>query len=556
MFIFFATFLVIETTSSVCPDSSLLKPCSCMTDEIHCRVSIDIDLVKIFETLGKQLLKKGKHFKKFVLAYVKNTELKENTFSDVTFDAIRIFSNENLRSIHKNTFTKTDLVTKQVRIEENLSLTSPDGSIFEALQKFVHAEKIHLYNNNITEIPSNAFSNNQDQLSYLALGGPSMSKIGDNAFSRSKNLSRLDIGYTSIDFISEKAFEFYEESNQSLVIYLVNNKYLDTSSFSENSPSNIKRKTFVYLDDSRFKYLDEKVFYPFFKSNPKNGISSSVDCSDCRNFWLKMKSSMLNAKSIPQCLNEKSLNDPANFIGCEVEIETNSCVINKKESSIHCGGIQKIDLKLIFKNYSKSLSDNEKHFKSLYLNNTSIEVLEENSFDEITFDSITIENCLNLKTIDKNAFTETLLVTKNLNLLSNPKLTSPDNSIFDIFSRFKALEILAIKDVNITEILSNAFRPLNGHQKNLFTISIQSCPIKKIGSGAFSPLKNLISLNFYEVGFESISENAFAFDEPSDTPFELIFDNYNDFNTTVFNEKSLVNIRRPTKLLLRMKPEI
>ena len=119
----------------------------------------DRDLVKIFQTLEKNLNKTQKHFKGFHLNNTFITELKENTFSDITFDYIEIESCTVLKTIHKNAFTTTDLVASEIIIRNNPILTSPDNLIFEVLSKFGRAKLIWFYNNNITEIPSNAFQN-------------------------------------------------------------------------------------------------------------------------------------------------------------------------------------------------------------------------------------------------------------------------------------------------------------------------------------------------------------------------------------------------------------
>ena len=148
------------------------------------------------------------------------TELKENTFSDITFDYIEIEYCSKLKTIHKNTFNGTDQVTTALSIGENQSLFSPDNSIFEAMSKFVLAHSMQLHENNITEIPSNAFNNSQDNLNYLFLIGETFRKLGSYAFSKLKSLIHLDIIDTSIDSIPENAFEFNEESNQSLVLTL------------------------------------------------------------------------------------------------------------------------------------------------------------------------------------------------------------------------------------------------------------------------------------------------------------------------------------------------
>ena len=144
------------------------------------------------------------------------SELKANTFSDITFNRIDINGCSNLKTIDRNAFNGTDLGTYLVSIGNCTQLNSPDNSTFEILNKFNKAMYIYLTNHNITEIPSNAFRNKQDYLETLVLSSNSFKKLGNNAFSVLKSLKYLDIIGTSIDFIPENAFEFYEKSNDFL----------------------------------------------------------------------------------------------------------------------------------------------------------------------------------------------------------------------------------------------------------------------------------------------------------------------------------------------------
>ena len=107
---------MIDITSGDCPNSNLLKPCTCVegyryVGYITCEGKEDIDLVKIFQTLGKNLWEPGKHFKSINLKNQFITELKENTFSDITFDEINIYGCSKLKKIHINAFNTTDQVT-------------------------------------------------------------------------------------------------------------------------------------------------------------------------------------------------------------------------------------------------------------------------------------------------------------------------------------------------------------------------------------------------------------------------------------------------------------
>ena len=279
-------------------------------------------------TLEKKLTLNEKHFKKFNLNNTFNTELKENTFSDITFDEIYINSCSKLKTIHRNAFNTTDSVTKRFVMTFNPALSSPYNSIFETVSKFTLLEFIYISGNNITEIPSNAFQNivgEQDQLKEIRLAGESFRELGNNTFSKLKNLKNLKIIGTSIEFIPENAFEFNEDSEQQLRIYLLGNKYLNSSGFSEKSLTKFKRPTtltltyFYVCESTYFKYLDQKIFEPFLLSNPKNTIDlnyGSLDCSNCKNKWLQKAGTLLNQIKGLKCFNDKPLNDTVNFMGC------------------------------------------------------------------------------------------------------------------------------------------------------------------------------------------------------------------------------------------------
>ena len=154
----------------------------------------------------------------------------------------------------------------------------------------MNAKKIYLEDNNITEVPSNAFI--KSDLEDLWLESP-FTKIGNNAFSLLNNLSQLRIGLSHIKFFPENAFEFYESSNKSLLLQFFRNTFINSSSFSENLFTKLKRPTkiqFTSIRDHRnFSYLDQKAFLPFLRINNENNIDNGeyLNCSDCRNHWVK-----------------------------------------------------------------------------------------------------------------------------------------------------------------------------------------------------------------------------------------------------------------------------
>ena len=547
------TLLLIATfycESSGCFSSELIKPCICKNNGIICGGHSDIDLVNIFQTLEKKLTTNEKHFDFFQLSDTLITELKENTFKDITFDQISIYRCNNLSKIHINAFTGTQSVTKILNIFKNSILSSSDNSIFEVISKFVSLEYLELVDNNITEIPSNAFlrkKGNQNNLENIVLGGRSIETILPRAFYSLKGLNFISIYDTSIDYIPEYTFEFENESAQKLTLSFADNVFLNSSSFQQDSLMHFKRPVYIELGSSvnHFEYLDENVFENFLVSNPKNVIDMTwvnFDCNNCKNFWLRRQSHLLNRIMNLKCSNKNLFNDTDNFADCPYQ-NLQPCNFVKSEQAIYCGGDTDIDLKAMFHQFSKDLSNNKKHFKRFYLNNTYIKVLEENTFDEITFDEIEINNCLNLTYIERYVFNTTDRVMKNIFIVNNN--LNMETRIFEILSSFVNIEFIYLNEKGLNEIPSKAFQPINGYQERLKHLFLGY--FVEIGKIAFSNLKNLVWLTFSQAEFDSMPDYTFEFEEHSNDTFHLRF--LNKLNiSAAFNQKTLLNIRRPTKL--------
>ena len=83
------TNLVIITTTE-CPNPQLLNPCKCENDVIICGGNDIYDLKMVFDSMSLHLSDEKKHFKKLFINNTAITELKRNTFYDLTFDEIQI----------------------------------------------------------------------------------------------------------------------------------------------------------------------------------------------------------------------------------------------------------------------------------------------------------------------------------------------------------------------------------------------------------------------------------------------------------------------------------
>ena len=191
------------------------------------------------------------------------------------------------------------------------------------------------------------------------------------------------------------------------------------------------------------------------------------------------------------------------------------------------------------------LYEKERHFRYFSLKNSTINEIYENVFKAITFDAIHIEYCNNLTKINENAFTGTESKTKLITISHNPLLTFGNNSIFDILNKFTNLKIAEIiGNKKVTEIPSNAFTSLN----KLWFLRFEDS-FTKIGSYAFSKLKNLREIWLKNDYFDEISEHILAFDNPSNISLSIKFVfNSSHINGSGLNEKSLLNTNRPTEL--------
>ena len=532
---------------------------SCKYDQggktITCGGDSEIDLVQIFEKLGNTLNTTQKHFSYFYLKNTAITEIKANTFKDYSFQEIYIMNCNLLKSVHENAFNGTENETRHIEIRNNPKLQSEDNSIFKALTKFKNVEEIVLINNNITEIPSYAFKSNntnQDSLKVIYLNGNSIKKIGKNAFSTLRNLVILTIYQTLIENIPEYAFEFDEPSDQAILININSNK-LNSSGISKQAFANIRRPTTLYFDyqDNSIEYLDEETFLPFFKANEKNKVyyhRVKLDCNNCKNFWLTSQPQFKAKGQLDWmvCSDGRSLNDSNNFARCNDF--SKSCKFDKIENAIYCSGNNNIDLKEIFGKFSETSEKNEKHFKKFHLNNTIIKVLEENIFNDLTFDEIIIENCMNLSTIHHDAFTTTSMVTKVIKIKNSALMSTQSNSIFRILSKFINLESVSLDNNNIKEIPSNAFQIIIGYQDNLKEINISGSSFMTIGVSAFENLHNLERITFSMVDLDKISNNAFRMTS-SDKPMVIDFSLSPQINSSVFEVNTLAGIQRPTRLI-------
>jgi hypothetical protein len=257
--------------------------------------------------------------------------LAENTFSEITFDEILIDKALKLKLISTDAFTATNLVTKIFHIFETpVENSAPNHDLFHALSLMINIETIVLDQTAIKEIPANAFrslNGEQNKLKTLLIRYGVLKSVGNHAFSHLNSLTTLALNDNHIDSIQANAFSFQKVSNEPIIIFLDKNN-LNGSSFEFNTFSSIGRPATIEFDwknndhkNNPIKFVDKKIFLPFFELNSGNNLrfgDIELDCDDCRSFWLKheFEGKFNNRIDYLTCSNGKSFANNTNFENC------------------------------------------------------------------------------------------------------------------------------------------------------------------------------------------------------------------------------------------------
>jgi hypothetical protein len=202
----------------------------------------------------------------------------------------------------------------------------PSHDIFITMSSMFNIEDIWISQSNLTEIPSYAFrpvNGTQTKLKRVYIEhSPSIKEIGNYSLYYLNDLRYFSIQNNSIDFIPTDAFHFEKESNDSLTIYMNENEKLNGSGFAINSFSNIKRPTILNFHSSnKLTFLDQRIFAPFFSTNSNNQIefggTQTLNCDDCRSYWILRESKYINRTDITKCSNGNDITNSSNFENCK-----------------------------------------------------------------------------------------------------------------------------------------------------------------------------------------------------------------------------------------------
>jgi Leucine-rich repeat (LRR) protein len=179
-------------------------------------------------------------------------------------------------------------------------------------------------NSLIEEIPENAFkplNGTQENLSILNLNDNKITKIGNNAFNHLNSLTQLELDGNKLDHISENTFNFSKSSDKLLQLFLDRNS-LNSSSFEKGAFDKFNRPTYIIFSFghnlNNITYLDQHIFEEFMNNNNHSMIDSiTIDCEDCRSFWLFQNEKYSKQLLLLKCSNSKAFSDENNFPECK-----------------------------------------------------------------------------------------------------------------------------------------------------------------------------------------------------------------------------------------------
>lgn len=277
----------------------MAQPCICTKTIIQCNDNQNFDLKLYFKELSEKIGEGDKHFDQFLLNNTAIEVLENNTFNDITFETIVFNNTLNLKEVAFDVFQEPNwkTVLKFEQLGETLLGTNAKSTndIFFALSQLKKIEKLVFDSNQFKFIPAYSFGytnsliNNVSEIIFNKRHNSQqhIQWIGDNAFYNLNNLTNINLTYNEINFIHRRAFDFWKDSENLLIIDLSYN-FLNDSSIEKGAFTNSKRPLFVDLSHNNITFLDQNIFEPILKQNRRNRISicyNPLHC-DSRMDWI------------------------------------------------------------------------------------------------------------------------------------------------------------------------------------------------------------------------------------------------------------------------------
>jgi hypothetical protein len=132
------------------------------------------------------------------------------------------------------------------------------------------------------------------------------------------NLEDISFFQTLIDFIPTNALNFRNYSNEKIVLDFRETN-MNELSFEFGALTILRRPADLSLLNSKFVYLDKKIFKPFLDYNAENRILLTGELFDCnfrRSNWLANNAKYSDRSNFKIFSNGKNYTDIINFADC------------------------------------------------------------------------------------------------------------------------------------------------------------------------------------------------------------------------------------------------
>jgi hypothetical protein len=193
------------------------------------------------------------------------------------------------------------------------------------------------------------------------------------------------------------------------------------------------------------------------------------------------------------------------------------------------------------KNMSRDLMKDEKHFNKIGLTALKFDVLEENSFIDITFDSLVLMNDIKLTKIHNKAFHGSEKLLREFYYSGGElRIDSPNYDFWTLIKSLENLEYLSIYECHINTIPDNAF----SNNKNLKDVNFEG--LHTLGQNLFSVPNNVEGLRFC-CGLTHIGKNTLNLENNSNKSLKIALD-ANNLNSDSFENGAFSRINRSTIL--------
>lgn len=277
-----------------------INPCRCVSNGIVCDGEYNFNLKGIFYKLNRYNHQDddGRIYEEFILNNTEISELTDDIFVNSAFKRVKLIDCLSLRKISSNAFQNSGHQIEEF-IAQGESVLGEDqfaSDLFDALNSMINAKKIWLNKNRLRSIPTVAFGKKPEQefklqeLNFNKFSSKNgyIKTVGNFAFYYLNELQYLYLSHQRINYLPANAFDFEKASNNTLYIYLGNNK-LNNTSFEKGIFTNSKRPIHLELYwNPELTYLDENIFAPFLELNKLNKISlqdNPLVC-DCNSYWM------------------------------------------------------------------------------------------------------------------------------------------------------------------------------------------------------------------------------------------------------------------------------